>query len=207
MRCVPLIRRWSRRSPPPRGQAARAGATNSRTSPAPGADAIGNTSSARYATRPQQRVGVIAAGLLAAAAIGGWIVSPVSMTGAASVEHLSAFEAVRGNAVEALPDDELKLRLVGSYVVKGTDPDGRPYAGAGIVDVALAPSGALELEWDNGRQVGVAQVIGDVLVAASSVKGRTAILTMTINPDGSLSGKWSRRTDRGQKGTETWKKA
>lgn len=207
MRCVPLIRRWSRRSPPPRGQGARADATNSRTPPAPGADAIGNTSSARYATRPQQRVGVIAAGLLAAAAIGGWTVSPVSMTGAASVEHLSAFEAVRGNAVEALPDDELKLRLVGSYVVKGTDPDGRPYAGAGIVDVALAPSGALELEWDNGRQVGVAQVIGDVLVAASSVKGRTAILTMTINPDGSLSGKWSRRTDRGQKGTETWKKA
>jgi hypothetical protein len=129
------------------------------------------------------------------------------MTGAASVEHLSAFEAVRGNAVDAPPDDELKLRLVGSYVVKGTDPDGRPYAGAGIVDVALAPSGALELDWDNGRQVGVAQVIGDVLVAASSVKGRTAILTMTINQDGSLSGKWSRRTDRGQKGTETWKKA
>jgi hypothetical protein len=30
---------------------------------------------------------------------------------------------------------------------------------------------------------------------------------MSINPDGSLSGKWSRRMDRGQKGTETWKKA
>jgi hypothetical protein len=30
---------------------------------------------------------------------------------------------------------------------------------------------------------------------------------MTSNPDGSLSGKWSRRTDRGQKGTEMWKKA
>jgi hypothetical protein len=75
------------------------------------------------------------------------------------------------------------------------------------VDVALAPSGALELEWDNGRQVGVAQLIGDVLVVACSVRGRTAILTMTVNPDGSLAGKWSRRTDRGQKGTETWKKA
>jgi len=29
---------------------------------------------------------------------------------------------------------------------------------------------------------------------------------MNVNPDGSLSGKWSRRMDRGYKGTETWKK-
>jgi hypothetical protein len=29
-------------------------------------------------------------------------------------------------------------------------------------------------------------------------------LTMAINRDGSLSGKWSRRTDRGSQGTETW---
>ena len=93
------------------------------------------------------------------------------------------------------------------YVVSGTDPDGKPYAGAGIVDIALAPSGALELDWDNGKQVGVAQVIGDTLVVACLFKGRTAILMMTSNPDGSLAGKWSRRTDRGQKGTETWTKA
>jgi hypothetical protein len=92
-------------------------------------------------------------------------------------------------------------------VVSGTDPDGKPYAGAGIVDVGLAPSGALELDWNNGKQVGIGQVIGDVLVVACLIKGRTAILIMTINPDGSLSGKWSRRMDRGQKGTETWKKA
>ena len=50
-------------------------------------------------------------------------------------------------------------------------------------------------------------MIGDTLVVACLFKGRTAILMMTSNPDGSLSGKWSRRTDRGQKGTETWKKA
>ena len=155
----------------------------------------------------RERVGVVAAALLAGAAIGGRAVSTMSATSAAPVADLSDFEMVRKNAVRTLPDDELKLRLVGSYAVNGTDPDGRPYAGAGIVDVALAPSGALELDWDNGKQVGVARMIGDVLVVACSIKGRTAILTMTINPDGSLSGTWLRRTDRGQKGTETWKKA
>jgi hypothetical protein len=103
--------------------------------------------------------------------------------------------------------EELKPNLVGSYVVSGTDPDGRPYAGSSIVDIRLAPSGALELEWDNGKQVGVGQVIGDVLAISCLAKGRTAILLMTIHPDGSLSGKWSRRTDRGNKGTESWKKA
>ena len=59
----------------------------------------------------------------------------------------------------------------------------------------------------NGKQHGVGQVIGDVLVVGCLIKGRTAILIMAINPDGSLSGRWSRRTDRGQKGTEMWKKA
>jgi hypothetical protein len=68
----------------------------------------------------------------------------------------------------------------------------------------MAPSGALELDWDNGKQVGVGQVIGNVLAAACLIKGRTVILTMAINRDGSLSGKWSRRTDRGSQGTETW---
>ena len=114
---------------------------------------------------------------------------------------------MRRNVIDRPPRDELKHRLIGSYVVSGTDPDGKPYAGAGIVDIALAPSGALELDWDNGKQVGVAQVIGDTLVVACLFKGRTAILLMTSNPDGSLAGKWSRRTDRGQKGTETWTKA
>jgi hypothetical protein len=157
--------------------------------------------------RPQESVGAMAAALLAGAAIGGWVMSTMSTTSAAAVEDLSAVEMMRKNVINNLPHDELKHRLIGSYVVRGTDPDGRPYAGAGIVDIALAPSGALELDWDNGKQVGVAQVIGDVLVVACLIKGRTAILMMTINPDGSLSGKWSRRTDRGQKGTETWTKA
>ena len=67
-----------------------------------------------------------------------------------------------------------------------------------------AASGALELEWDNGKQVGIGTVIGNVLVVASSIHGRTAIWIMNLNPDGSLSGKWSRRTDRGAQGRETW---
>ncbi len=96
--------------------------------------------------------------------------------------------------------------IIGTYEVTGTEADGQPYAAAGVVDVALAPSGALELQWDNGRAVGVGQMIGDVLAVSSSAKGRILIMVMTVNPDGTLSGKWWRRTDRGSKGTETWKK-
>jgi len=47
--------------------------------------------------------------------------------------------------------EELKPGLIGSCVVTGTDPDGKPYGGASTVDIALAPSGALELEWDNRK--------------------------------------------------------
>jgi hypothetical protein len=79
-------------------------------------------------------------------------------------------------------------------------------AGLSTLDISLAPSDALELDWDYGKQVGVGQVIGDVLAVARLSKGRTVILTMNINPEGSLSDKWSRRTDRGAGGTETWTK-
>jgi len=156
--------------------------------------------------RSRRCVGVITSALVAGAAIGGGAASTMSATRAAAVEDLPAVE-MRKNVIQALSHDQLKHRLVGSYVVGGTDTDGKPYAGTGIVDIALAPSGALELDWDNGKQVGVAQVIGDVVVVSCLIKGRTAILTMTVNADGSLSGRWSRRTDRGQRGTETWKKA
>jgi hypothetical protein len=157
--------------------------------------------------RGQHCLGVVAAALLAGAALGGWAVPTMSTTSAATVGYPAAFEATRENHAGAPAHDERKNALVGSYVVSGTEPDGRPYAGSGVVDIALAASGALELDWDNGRQVGVAQVIGDVLVVSCLTKGRTSILIMAINPDGSLTGKWSRRTDRGQKGTETWKRA
>ena len=75
-----------------------------------------------------------------------------------------------------------KASLVGSYVVTGTDSDGKPYVGTHILDVSMAPSGALELDWDNGKQVGVGQVIGNVLAVACLIKGRTVILTMNDRP-------------------------
>jgi hypothetical protein len=150
----------------------------------------------------RRKASIIVTALLAAAAIAGWAaVTTVAPTAAAFEES-----PARKNDVKGLPLEGGKPALIGSYEVTGTDPEGRPYAGASILDVALAPSGALELEWDNGKQVGVGQVIGNALVVASSNRGRTAILIMNINADGSLSGNWLRRTDRGYKGTETWKR-
>jgi hypothetical protein len=149
-------------------------------------------------------VGIIIAALAAALA-GGWGTSPLFATKAAAVEELARFAALQDGDTKKLLE-AAKPALVGSYAVTGTDPDGKPYAGNGIVDIALAPSGALELEWDSGKYVGVGQVIGNTLAVACSIKGRTVILVMNVNPDGSLSGKWLRRADRGSKGTETWKR-
>src|SRR5215471_697663 len=56
---------------------------------------------------------------------------------------------------------------------------------------------AFEQQRDNGKSLGVGQVVDNLLVIAYLNKGRTAISVMTINPDGSLSGSWFRRTDRG----------
>jgi hypothetical protein len=102
------------------------------------------------------------------------------------------------------------MRMILSYLLDAANVllvDGTSYIGSHKLNISMAPSGALELDWDNGKQVGVGQVIGDVLAVACLSKGRTVILTMNINPDGSLSGKWSRRTDRGTHGTETWTKS
>jgi hypothetical protein len=154
----------------------------------------------------RKRAGIIVVALLAAVTIAGWAVVTTVAPTAAAFEELLTSETVRKNEVKRLSFEGVKPGLIGSYEVTGTDSDGRPYAGATIVDVALAPSGALELDWDNGKQVGVGQVVGDAVVVASLNKGRTAILIMSINPDGSLSGHWLRRTDRGYKGTEAWKR-
>ena len=150
----------------------------------------------------RKNVGIVAA-LLTAGAVAEWAMSATFATITATVEDLPAFEI---GDMKNLPLEEFKLGLIGSYVVTGTGPSGEPYVGGGVLDIALAPSGALELLWDYGKNVGVGQVIGNVLAVASSTKGRTVILMMNINPDGSLSGKSSRRTDRGSKGTETWKR-
>jgi hypothetical protein len=152
----------------------------------------------------RRNVRVIAAALLTAGAVGGWAMSAMVSASAAAFEGMSRFDAHTIDAKKPLQDT--KSGLIGSYAVTGTDSDGRPYASPSIVDISLAASGALEFDWDNGKQVGVGEVVGNVLTIASLAKGRTAILTMNINPDGSLSGKWLRRTDRGHKGTESWKK-
>ena len=67
-------------------------------------------------------------------------------------------------------------------------------------------NGALELKWDNGKYVGIGQVIGNSLAVASTAEGRAVIMLMEPKPDGSLEGKYWRRTDAGTKGTEVWKK-
>jgi hypothetical protein len=150
-----------------------------------------------------KNAGVMVAALVAAGAVGGWALSTTFAHVTASVQALPPFEI---GEMKQLPLAQFKRGLIGSYVVTGTDAGGEPYLGAGVLDIVLAPSGALELAWDNGKSVGVGQVIGNVLAVASSSKGRTVILLMNINPDGSLSGKSSRRTDRGSKGTEAWKR-
>jgi len=96
--------------------------------------------------------------------------------------------------------------LVGSYIVTGTEANGAPYDGPGTLDISLAVSGALEFKWDGGKYVGIGQVVGNTVAVASAAEGRAVIAIMTVNPDGSLAGRWWRRTDAGSKGTETWRK-
>jgi hypothetical protein len=79
--------------------------------------------------------------LVAVAAIGGW--------------GASTTFATRAVAIESHYEISAKARLVGSYAVIGTDVDGTSYSGSHTLDISLAPSGALELDWDNGKQVGV----------------------------------------------------
>lgn len=96
--------------------------------------------------------------------------------------------------------------LLGNYVVTGTEANGKPYDGPGPLVITMDKSGALELKWDNGKYQGVGQVVGNQLMVASYAEGRQVLGIMDIKPDGSLEGKWWRRTDAGTKGTEVWKK-
>jgi hypothetical protein len=145
---------------------------------------------------------VVAAILLTVGAIGGWAMSNILAAHASGVE--GGYLARKG---DLRTYEDLKYSLVGSYAVSATDTEGRPhYGGPKVVAISLAPSGAVELDWGNGKQVGVGQLVGNTLAVASVTDGRTSILMMTVNADGSLAGPWSRRTDRGYKGTESWKR-
>ncbi len=97
-------------------------------------------------------------------------------------------------------------KVLGNYVVTGTETDGAKYDGEGTLAVTMDKSGALELKWDGGKYVGIGQVDGSKLFVGSLADGKVVIMVMDIKPDGSLEGKWWRRTDAGTKGTEVWKK-
>ena len=77
----------------------------------------------------------------------------------------------------------VKPALVGSFAVSCTDADGMPYNAAQIVESYLPPSGALELDRNTSKRVGVGQIIDDILAVANTTKGRTVILVMGINPE------------------------
>ena len=96
--------------------------------------------------------------------------------------------------------------LIGNYVVTGTETDGKSYDGPGPLVITMDKNGALELKWDGGKYVGIGTMVGNQLAISSVAEGKLVIGVMDIKPDGSLEGKYWRRTDAGTKGTEVWKK-
>jgi hypothetical protein len=99
-----------------------------------------------------RRGGVLAAALIVAGMVLGWGMSTTVVKSAtATVLPFSAWSEA-DTTKDSL--EKTKGALVGTYVVTGTDPDGNPYMGPSTLDISLAPSGALELNWDNGRVVG-----------------------------------------------------
>src|SRR5262245_35722978 len=118
------------------------------------------------------KLGVLAAAL-ALGAVGGWVFSTTFVNNATAYER--AYDEGRASA------ERIKVALVGSYSVTGTDPNGERYESPRVLGIALAPSGALELEWDDGKVVGVGQLIdNNVLAIAWLNKGRTVVSVMTI---------------------------
>ena len=76
----------------------------------------------------------------------------------------------------------------------------------GPLVITMDKNGALELKWDGGKYVGIGTMVGNQLAISSVAEGKLVIGVMDIKPDGSLEGKYWRRTDAGTKGTEVWKK-
>jgi hypothetical protein len=123
-----------------------------------------------------------------------------------SVKTLFAFAllALAGFTASASAADNTSL--IGNYVVTGTETSGSAYDGSGTLAITMDRSGALNLNWDGGKYLGVGQVIGDKLAVATFDERRAVIMVMDIKSDGSVEGKWWKRTDAGTKGTEMWKK-
>ena len=116
-----------------------------------------------------------------------------------------ALLATLGSAAPAFAQ-ATNASLIGNYVVTGTEVDGKSYDGPGPLAITMDKSGALDLRWDGGKYVGVGHVFGNSLAVGSYAEGKVVVMVMDIKPDGSLEGKWWRRTDAGTKGTEVWKK-
>lgn len=115
-----------------------------------------------------------------------------------------ALLAFAGFAAPACAADNTSL--IGNYIVTGTETNGSAYDGSGTLAITMDKSGALNLNWDGGKYLGVGQVTGDKLAVATFDERRAVIMVMDIKGDGSLEGKWWKRTDAGTKGTEIWKK-
>lgn len=126
--------------------------------------------------------------------------------GVMRIALVSALLLAIGSSAHAQGAPATNASLIGNYVVTGTETNGKKYDGPGPLVVTMDKNGALELKWDGGRYVGIGQVVGDKLVVASSAEGRTVIGIMNIKGDGSLEGRYWRRTDPGTGGTEVWKK-
>ena len=90
--------------------------------------------------------------------------------------------------------------LIGNYVVTGTETDGKSYDGPGPLVITM------DKKWDGGKYVGIGTMVGNQIAISSVAEGKLVIGVMDIKPDGSLEGKYWRRTDAGTKGTEVWKK-
>jgi hypothetical protein len=123
----------------------------------------------------RRNAGLLVAALLPALAFSGSALLMTVAATPAALENVSPLEVKRKNDHEMLRTEVVKLRLIGSYAVTGTDADGKPYPVKHTLGITLAPSGALELEWDNGKNFGVGEVIGDTLAVATWTKGPSGI--------------------------------
>ena len=80
--------------------------------------------------------GLVIAGMLAAGALSGWGISTTFGTRAAAIE--APFELTRNRDMATI--EGAKANLVGSYLVTGTDSDGKAYVGTHILDVLPPPA-------------------------------------------------------------------
>ncbi|MBF0094088.1 MAG: hypothetical protein HQL34_06035 [Alphaproteobacteria bacterium] len=99
-----------------------------------------------------------------------------------------------------------QVNVAGTYDYSGTEVDGSKYEEDGTLVVSPEPSGAYLVKWDGGEYVGVGQVAGNVFAVAAVAEKKNTIILMEIGPDGNMNGRWWRRSDKGSKGTEIWKK-